>query len=199
MAATKRKGLWDWCVPALIGAGPVLLVFCVWRVHHALWSPQNARLDDENPAVRAAAIRSLPPRGNEDLVIKMLEDEDADVRLVAVMALDWGNNADAGSVAKRARAFVRALGDELLHVRREAAWALSWLGSASWPALREALEDQNPRIRAGAALSFTYRHPKEESTLLWEEKRIDFYSLLERLTNDPDAEVCKYARKALGR
>src|SRR5262245_23335282 len=60
----------------LIGVG--------WQMNRPQWTP---RLDDPTPANRAAAIRQMSPGGNERALIKALQDEDSDVRLVAVMAL----------------------------------------------------------------------------------------------------------------
>jgi HEAT repeat protein len=178
---------------------PVLFVAAVWV--GANWprsrTRTSVRLDDESPAVRAAAIRSF--RGDRRLLVKMLDDEDSDVRQVAVMALvEPYQENEGGSGAERARALVRALGDERLSVRREAAWSLSWLGPGSWPVLREAMEDKNPRIRAGAALALTYGHPMRETRWSWRNEG-GFRPLLERLTTDPDPEVRKNATKALGR
>src|SRR5690349_19748037 len=70
----------QWLLTALILAAPVLFVV---SIAVALRWPESrwvGRLDDEDPAVRAATIRALTLRGNETSIIPMLEDEDADVR-----------------------------------------------------------------------------------------------------------------------
>src|SRR5205823_1035020 len=102
-------------------------------------------LNDESPAVRAAAIRALPREGNEERLIDRLRDENSDVRLVAAARL--GGPGPKG--AERAWALIRLLGDEHLGVRRDAAWALSHIGPEAWPAIREALQDTSPIVRAG--------------------------------------------------
>jgi vesicle coat complex subunit len=178
---------------------PALLVAGMWVAASWWRSWRVPRLDDESPGVRAAAIRALPRKGNEARLIQMLEDEDSDVRLVAIMALvEPYHERENDCGALRARALVRALGDDQLSVRREAAWSLSFLGPDSWPVLREALEDDNPRVRAGAALALTYRHPKAPNTWPSKQQLEDFRRLLQRLTADSDPEVRHNATVALG-
>jgi hypothetical protein len=156
-----------------------------------------ARLDDDSPAVRAAAIRALPLHGNEGRIIKMLEDEDADVRLVAAMALanPYLERQDSNG-ALRAKALVSALKDQSLAVRREAAWSLSWLGSPAWSLLKEALTDPDPHVRAGAALAARFYHYHKDFDHKFGPSA-DFEFHLERLQHDPDLEGRKNAKPAL--
>jgi HEAT repeat protein len=131
-----------WLVLGLVVVVAGLLivgVVAVVRRPHARWV---ARLGDENPAVRAAAIRAMAEEGNEKLIIGMLEDEDADVRLVAVMELvreyhekDERDKKYDGRGTARAYALVPLLGDEHLGVRREVMRALRLLGPDARPAL----------------------------------------------------------------
>jgi HEAT repeat protein len=151
-------------------------------------------LDDPNPAVRVAALRALSrDDGDVDVLIKALQDEDADVRLVAAMRLH-GRGRQAG---KSAKALIVLLKDKHKGVRREAIEALSAIGAAAAPALVEALADPDPHVRAGAALALSdVGTPKESRTRFPEEKAMAVPAL-ERLLNDEDPDVRKNATRAM--
>jgi HEAT repeat protein len=183
MPATKRKGLEEWYVPALIGAVLALLVACGWMVQHALWSPQNARLDDENPAVRAVAIRGF--KGDRRRILDLLKDEDPDVRLLAACRV---NDVEA---------LIDLLKDDHAGIRKEAAWSLSFHGPDAWPALRKALENETPRVRAAAILALRYNRFHKDPPRYPSPKRGGFIPLLRKLSSDPDTEVRRNAENLL--
>src|SRR5579859_3178528 len=57
-------------------------------------------LNDENPAIRAAAIREMGSYGNEHLLIDRLNDENPDVRQLAAMRLGHrGSHSTESAVA----------------------------------------------------------------------------------------------------
>jgi HEAT repeat protein len=150
-------------------------------------------LHDENPAIRAAAIRNMSRQGNEELVIEALQDENADVRLLAAQRL--GGPGPKGT--ERGQALVRALNDDHAGVRREAAWAVSLIGSEAWPPLREAFLHERPRVRAGAAIALrdAYRHKEERP---WPSRHAEaIVPILDRLLEDPAPEVRHHAKEAL--
>jgi HEAT repeat protein len=187
--------MWKRClVIALLVAVAVLSVVMVRRWQRVRL---EARLGDEDPAVRAAAIRALPLDGNEELIIKMLQDEDADVRLVAVAALarPYGERPDVPGT-RRAQALVGALRDPHLGVRRSAVWSLSSLGRKAWPTIREALQDKDPLVRAWAARALGGYSPHEEPPPSREEKQ-ELIRLLLPLTRDPDPNVRDSADETL--
>jgi HEAT repeat protein len=176
------------------------LVLAFLAVGAVFWWVQSrkdevaARLKDPSPAVRVAAIREADRTPDEDLLIAALSDEDADVRLVAAQRLR-GHGPEA---AKRARALIVALKDEHAGVRREAAESLYWMGPGSGPALIGALNDPNPRVRAGAALALgdvgaimgvqREREPGEADAVR---------PLLTHLLSDEDVEVRRNAARTL--
>jgi HEAT repeat protein len=152
-------------------------------------------LKADHPAVRAAAVRALARAGRQDLLLGALADPDADVRLLVVERL----GGPGPGAEDRVRALVKALADPHGGVRREAANTLCALGPEAAPALYEALEDYNPRVRAGAAWAFqgkcalTPKEPRRRAA--GEVKRI--LPVLCRLTRDPDVEVRRNAVRAL--
>jgi HEAT repeat protein len=182
--------------PWLIGVLAGLAFWGIAAVVAAIagvWHP-GARysLTDPNPAVRAAAVRELERDGNEQLLIDRLKDEDADVRLLAAQRLG-GPGTNAAALA----ALVGALKDEHAGVRREAAWSLGESGPGAWPHLRDALCDEDPRVRAGAALALSdaYRHKEVHPWPSQESKAL--VPILNELVNDPDPEVRRNAEAAL--
>lgn len=90
-------------------------------------------LDDPNPAVRVAALRAIGSRGHVDLLIRGLQDEDADVRYVAAVELP-ARGRDAGSHVKE---LIALLKDEHKHVRGAAIGTLNAIGVPANPALLE--------------------------------------------------------------
>src|SRR5437016_6172302 len=80
-----------------------------------------------------------------------LDDDDPDVRFVAVTRLHY--LGPKGS--ERIKALVSLLNDDHAHVRREAAWTLVYGDPDGWQALEQALQDNNPRVRAAAALGLS--------------------------------------------
>jgi HEAT repeat protein len=182
--------------PWLIGVLAGLAFWGVAAVVSAIagvWHP-GARysLTDPNPAVRAAAVRELKRDGNEQLLIDRLRDEDPDVRLLAAQRL--GREDASGAVLA---ALITALKDEHAGVRREAAWSLGKSGPNAWPHLRDALRDEDPRGRAGAALALSnaYRHKEPHPWPSQESKTL--VPILNELVNDADPEVRRNAEAAL--
>lgn len=151
-------------------------------------------LDDPNPAARAAAVRATGWHGDVDLPTRALQDEDADVRLIAAMYLG-GRREQAGPSAK---ALVALLKDKHEGVRREAIEALSAIGAPAAPALVEALSDPDPRVRNGAldGLGNSGR-PKDPPRLRSPEERALVISALRRLWRDDDPDVRQKARALL--
>ncbi len=146
----------------------------------ARWQEQD--LQDANPAVRATALRARPgPR--EEHLIQALEDEDADVRLLAAQRLH------------DPEALVCALGDRHLGVSREAARSLGEIGWAVWPALVKAMKDLRPRVRAGAVLALVFSSG-DKAPSSWP-SREEMEPPLRKLLDDPDAEVRRNAKAAL--
>jgi hypothetical protein len=165
----------------ILGSPVVVIVIVRGRHEHSV-----PHLDDDNPAGRIAAIRALNgPPPNE-----LLHDEDPDVRLVAVSRLT--NHAD----------HLRALRDPHPGVRREAAWGLTQGGARACPFLREALQDKDPHVRAGAAQAILdMRHPKlfepYSAVPSPRSEMPDLVRILIGLQNDSDPEVRRWVFKAL--
>jgi HEAT repeat protein len=152
-----------------------------------------ASVRDENPAVRAAAIRAMGWHGDANLLIEALRDENADVRLLAAEHL--GERGPQGE--RRAAALVEALKDPHAGVRRVVAESLCSIGPESALALIKAVTDPDPQVRAGAALALgdvgmdkgsRQRAPNEVQTIT---------PLLNKLLDDEDAEVRRKAAGAL--
>lgn len=155
------------------------------------WRP-TASLDDPNPAMRVAAVRATGGHGDVDLLTRALQDEDADVRLVAAMHLA-GRREESGPSAK---ALVTLLKDKHEGVRREASRALSAIGAPAAPALVEALSDPDPRVRDGALDGLGNNgRPKDPPRLRSPEERASVISALERIMRmDDDANIRQKAR-----
>ena len=115
-------------------------------------------LHNDNPALRATAVRQLQDPGDRQLLLEALNDKDADVRMLAIHGLGGRN---AGNV-ETTQLLVRCFKDDHLGVRQEAAWQLSWCwhDSDQLRILDKAAHDNDPQIRATAelALSFMYSH-----------------------------------------
>ncbi len=151
-------------------------------------------LDDPNPAMRVAAVRATGWHGDVDLLTRALQDEDADVRLIAAMYLAR-RKEEAGPSAK---ALVVLLKDNHAGVRREAITALSAIGGPAAPALVEALSDPDPRVRSAAldGLGNSGR-PKEERLRSPEERALVISTLQRIMRTDDDADVRQKARTLL--
>jgi HEAT repeat protein len=110
-----------------------------------------AGLDDEDPRLRATAVRSLGVLGLGDAVgqvLPMLEDEAAEVRWTAAMVL--GRLADSAAAAPLAA----RLSDRHGEVRRQAALALGYLGDTRMRETLLELADDDPSQRVREAASF---------------------------------------------
>lgn len=150
-------------------------------------------LDDPNPAVRAAAVRATGWHGHVELLTQALQDEDADVRLVAAMYLK-SRREKAGPSAE---ALVALLKDKHEGVRREAVEALSAIGFPAVPALVKALADPDPRVRIAALDGLgNIGRPKEERMRPPEERAM-VIPVLRRLRRDNDPEVRQKAGELL--
>jgi HEAT repeat protein len=170
----------------LVGAGAA--IFAYWR-----WNRNGRDWNEMTSAERVAAIRD-ERRSDADILIAALKDNDPDVRIVAAQHIGRSSGRETEGVM----ALVAALGDAHAGVRREAAEALCHLGAVSGPALCDALNDPNPRVRAGAALALgdvgfsmgmrRTRAPGEEAII---------EPILKELLHDDDPEVRKNAAHAL--
>jgi HEAT repeat protein len=149
-----------------------------------------ARLKDPNPAVRVAAIRDSQERLPPHLLIGALQDEDADVRLVAAQRL---RGQDEASI----RALVSALGDRHAGVRRQAAESLCWIGAPAVPQLCEALKAPDPHVRAEAALALSDVARWKDSRRRDQAELDTVVPLLRSLLKDEDAGVRRNAEIAL--
>jgi vesicle coat complex subunit len=146
-----------------------------------------ATLDDPNPAVRVAALRATGSQGNVDLLIQGLQDEDADVRLVAAMHLRPREDQAASAID----VLIVALRDKHAGVRREAGEALSAIGAPAAPALVTALADPDPHVRIVAIVGLsdqtkdTRKRSPEELALVM--------PAVKRLLEDEDPDVRRKA------
>jgi ACS family tartrate transporter-like MFS transporter len=186
----------------LVLVAALVLLAGWWAVRVAHERGRWARaLADPSPAVRAWAVRRIPWEGNQQLLTKALEDEDRDVRQLAAMRL--GGAGPRGAAA--ARALVGLLKDEQPSVRWEASWSLALIGPDTWPAIREALADEDPRVRAGAARALldAYRQhdvKTDNRDPPWPSRYAeDVAPALAELLHDKDPEVRHTAEKALKR
>jgi HEAT repeat protein len=159
------------------------------------------RLDDPNPAVRVAAIRATGYEGHVEMLMKALQDEDADVRLVAAMHLQR-RRAEAAPSAKAL--LMASVKEDHAGVRREAAAALRAIGAAAEPTLIEALGDPNPRVRAKAARALSvvaFMQPERPPSVKeWPPSTDELASAavaLEKVLQDEDAEVRENAADSL--
>src|SRR5262249_26886890 len=97
------------------------------------------------------------------------------------------------------------LKDEQPSVRWEASWSLALIGPEAWPAIREALADEDPRVRAGAARAVldAYRQfdvKTDKKDLPWPSRHAEAVApALAELLHDKDPEVRQAAEKALKR
>jgi HEAT repeat protein len=183
----KHGAVWVGIALALAAAVAGLFYFS------SLGGRANA-LRDKNPAVRAAALRDGGRDLGTQLLLEALHDEDADVRLLAAQRLG-GSGPDT---EKRTAALLLALKDPHAGVRREAAEALSFIGPAATPALCKALEDEDPRVRVGAAFALIGpAWSKERREWAPGEKQV-VVPLLEKALQDPSDDVRRAAAQSLG-
>src|SRR5262245_23543147 len=121
-----------WWLGRVLVASLALLVVATVAALTLGYRPWEPSLTDQNPVVRAAAVRILSHRGDIRLLIQALDDADPDVRLLAIQGLECRN----ASATEIATALVHKLKDEHAGVRREAAWSLSSICPEACPALR---------------------------------------------------------------
>jgi HEAT repeat protein len=174
-----------------LGVGLVLglLVSFYWR------RPFSWKASPSTPATIVAAIRGQGQTSDPDFLVSALKHEDADVRLIAAQHLA-GSGPD---VPKRAEALIEALKDPHASVRREAARSLGEIGPEVCPSLAEALQDNDPRVRAGAALAVRDLHWYKGMRYPDAEQEKIFVGLLTRALKDTDVGVRRNAALALGR
>jgi HEAT repeat protein len=150
------------------------------------------RLDDSDPATRAAAALDLARLGKESApavaqLTGALEDEDSDVRYWAAAAL--GSAGAQGS--KRVRALLGALGDAEPDVRDRAARSLAEIAAAAGafpPELVDALKDVQSAVRRRAVGSLSRMGPTLRETI----------PALSAALQDEDESVRREAALALG-
>jgi HEAT repeat protein len=170
---------------ALIGLGIVVLLASLWWgyrqwQHHKL----AIALNDPDPVVRMAAVRSAAKADRADLLFAALKDDDPDIRFVAVQSLHGGDNA------KMVRALLEVLRDDRPWIGREALTRLRHMSPAARLFVYQALEDQDPRIRVGAALALLVeRNPMMGRTPRPPGERETIIPLLTKLLDDEDREV----------
>ncbi len=160
----------------------------------------DAELRDPNPAVRAAAVRSLDAESDSDQLLAALQDENADVRLLSAMQLGSRRPGRTGPWAeKEADGLIEALKDRHTSVRREAAEALGCLWPCSEVALRRGLKDADARIRAGAAFAVSRAPDGMAGREVTSAQAESLRPLLRDLLGDDDPDVRANAARALDR
>lgn len=173
-----------WMSRILVLLAGILAVAC-WVLS---WRP--AAWKNATAAERVAAIRAGSVGVNR--LLEALKDEDADVRLVAVMHVQGRGLRGQECVP----ALIRALKDPHAGVRHEAAESLCWIGKPAVQALCEALLDPDPHVRAGAALALGDVDDKDRRDRSPDEVRT-LQGLLKDLLADKDPEVRKNAAETL--
>ncbi|MGH1481625.1 MAG: HEAT repeat domain-containing protein [Geminicoccales bacterium] len=157
-------------------------------------------LSDDEAQIRRNAAWALGRVGEQagDALPVLLEtalDEEWDVRADAVWALGKviEDNGEWGSVdAALVQAVIDHLSDDIGHVRWSAAWSLARFGpgaEAALPALLEALEDYDYKVRASAAAALGRVAASHHEEMLSEG--------LKRAMNDENELVRKRASAAL--
>jgi len=132
-------------------AVPELIEVARWRGRYATDMAStafaNLKADD-------ATVREL---------VKLMGNvkEDPAVRAFAAKALGYMPEKARGEMP----GLIQILGDENNEVRTAARWALGQTGPQGIPALREALKNGNPRIRAGAASALGSMDPAAEEAV----------------------------------
>ncbi len=190
MTPEGKRALWLFARTAALVVPMVAVPTVTLTLPHERYS---ATLDDPDPAVRAAAVRATGWHGHVDLLKQALQDEDADVRLLAAIYLQ-PRSEKAGPSAK---ALIGLLKDEHKGIRREAAEALGAIGAPAVPTLLDALADPNPLIRAGAIEGLgDIGRPKDDRPRSPEELA-QVIPALEKLQTDEDSEVRRNAKRML--
>jgi HEAT repeat protein len=179
-----------WCLVFLVVCAAVAVP--VWTLSHE--REFTPTLQNANPAVRVAAIRASGREGHLDLLMKALQDEDADVRLVAAMYLMKRGTA-AAPCAKTL--WTVRLYDNHAGVRSEAAKALHEIGAAAAPILIEALTDPDPSVRARAAGALRVVAFKKWNGRPSADELAKTSAALEKALQDEDAEVRENAATSL--
>jgi HEAT repeat protein len=166
-----------------------VVVFLKYR--QPRWTPS---FQNENPAIRLAAVRLMSRTKDADQLIQALKDADADVRLVAAQRL----GGEGPEAPKRIQALVAALADPHAGVRWEAAESLASIGPEVGTTLMQALQEKNSHVRAGAALVLGL--PRRPKDLRWQsplEERL-IAPLLCSALKDENAEVRRNSAGTLG-
>jgi HEAT repeat protein len=171
---------------ALIGLGIVVLLASLWFgyrqwQHHKL----AIALNDPDPVVRMAAVRSAAKADQADILIEALKDEDPDIRFVAAQLL----HRVGADNAKKVHALLEVVKeDDRAWVRREALDTLRNVSPGGRPFIYKALEDEDPRIRAAATLALLLNDPMLYRNRPAGERKI-IIPLLTKLLKDEDPEV----------
>jgi HEAT repeat protein len=189
MADHRPNKGWLLLFGALLLLGLAYLGYGRWQ--H--WQLAKA-LHNSDPVIRMDAVRKAAKSDYEDLLIDALHDDDPDIRIVAV----WGFRGDGSE--KTVRALLELFKDDNAHVRELALRKLRYLPAAARKFIYKGVEDEDPRIRAGAAYALIYiprlgyaemgsvdpppRPPEERQIVV---------SLMTRLLKDDDVEVRKAA------
>lgn len=144
-----------WVYGKLEGRGLIPVPYETW----ASTADLRKRLEDSDPAERAAALESLVERGgrtSEQEVVRALDDPDAEVRTVALNgALNEGLPLPGEKLADL------AFNDSSYNVRFLALRNLAGQ-PGELPALEAALNDPNPVIRSYAEAAMLRLDPDEE-------------------------------------
>jgi HEAT repeat protein len=140
-------------------------------------------LSDQNPEVRAEALRSLIKFRNpivSPLLKKYLKDSDSRVRIAALRGMfQFQEKIDLNI-------FIQFLSDESTWVRRKVATLLGWAQiEGALPILKELSRDAHAMVRRAALFSLSTLYPDESENLL-----------IDAMT-DPDLELRKWAKTTL--
>jgi hypothetical protein len=179
----------------LVLTGALLLVLAYfgysrWR-HHQL----AQALHDPDPVVRMDAVRRAGQADQGDLLAEALHDDDPDIRYVAAWMLK-GCSHNAETI----RGLLEVSMDDHAYVRKEARQVLRYSPAGARKFIYKGAEDEDWRIRAGAAYALVYIHrlgdvdmggidppprPPDETEIV--------VSLMTRLLRDDNVEVRKAA------
>ncbi len=173
----------------------VSLFLALAYVGYGRWrhSQLNKALRDPDPVVRIDAVRKAGKEGYADLLVKAMKDDDPDIRCVAAGSLRSVGSHDAEQV----RALLEASNDEHKYVREKALDTLRYLPARARKYIYKAVDEQDPRFRAGAAYALVYvpgeimgredpppRPPQDKQIVV---------SLMTHLLKDDNVEVRKAA------
>jgi HEAT repeat protein len=152
MSLTKG---WMLFLGALLLLVVALVGYKYWR-RAQLHSQLATALHDPDPVVRMGAVRKLGRDGPSNLLIEALKDEDPDIRYVAVGSLGWGGLDNAEKV----RHLLEVFKDDKAWVRKHGLEILRRLPAEFRPFIYKGVEDEDPRVRAGAAYVLARYPPK---------------------------------------